>query len=60
LLLLSWEFKRAFSPLLFFFPLSLKGESKGGGASLIESIPLPLIKGKGIKGIGIPIKIYRG
>jgi len=30
-----------------------KGEPKRGFASLIQSIPLPLIKGKGIKGIGL-------
>ena len=29
------------------------GESKRGEASLIQPIPLPLIKGKGIKGIGL-------
>ncbi len=28
-------------------------ELKRGGAPLIQSIPLPLIKGKGIKGIGL-------
>ncbi len=32
---------------------SLKGESKRGEASLISLIPLPLIKGKGIKGMGL-------
>ncbi len=33
--------------------LQEKGESERGGASLIQPIPLPLIKGKGIKGIGL-------
>jgi len=28
--------------------VSTKGESKRGGASLIQLIPLPLVKGKGI------------
>jgi len=28
-------------------------ESKRGEASLTQSIPLPLIKGKGIKGMGL-------
>jgi len=32
------------------------GELKRGEASLIKQIPLPLIKGKGIKGIGLPKK----
>ncbi len=35
------------------FLLFFNGESKGGEASLIQLIPLPLIKGKGIKGIGL-------
>ena len=30
-----------------------KGESKRGEASLKTNLPLPLIKGKGIKGIGL-------
>jgi len=30
----------------------IKGELKRGEASLIKLIPLPLAKGKGIKGIG--------
>jgi len=34
-----------------------KKESKRGEASLIQLIPLPLIKGKGIKGIGLSSKI---
>jgi len=38
-------------------PFSFKRELKGGEASLIYPIPLPLVKGKGIKGIGIPVKI---
>jgi len=35
------------------------GESKRGGASLMQPIPLPLIKGKGIKGIGL-INLAKG
>ncbi len=35
------------------FLLFFNGESKEGEASLIQLIPLPLIKGKGIKGIGL-------
>jgi hypothetical protein len=35
---------------------SYQRESKRGGASLISLIPLPLIKGKGIQGIGLPNK----
>jgi hypothetical protein len=35
------------------YPLS-KEESKRGIASLKKSIPLPLVKGKGIQGIGSP------
>jgi len=31
----------------------LKGESKRGEASLKTNLPLPLVKGKGIKGIGL-------
>jgi len=31
-----------------------KGESKRGFASLTKSLPLPLSKGKGIKGMGSP------
>ena len=30
-----------------------RGESKRGEASLIQPFPLPLTKGKGIKGIGL-------
>jgi hypothetical protein len=33
--------------------LPFKGESKRGEASLKTNLPLPLIKGKGIKGIGL-------
>jgi hypothetical protein len=40
-------------PLLSALPLKEgKGESKRGEASLIKFLPLPLGKGKGIKGIG--------
>ena len=34
-----------------------EGESKRGEASLRQIIPLPLVKGKGIKGIGSPYKL---
>jgi len=50
-------------PLFLFLPphdrniYLYHGESKGDEASFIQLIPLPLIKGKGIKGIGLPIKI---
>jgi len=37
----------------------VKGESKRGEASLTPLIPLPLIKGKGIKGIGLIKNLYR-
>ncbi len=37
-----------------------KGELKRGEASLIQPIPLPLDKGKGIKGKGSPYKNLRG
>jgi len=43
------------SPL--FIPLSLKGEGEEilerGFAPLLPTLPLPLIKGKGIQGIGL-------
>jgi len=35
-------------------------ELKRGEAPLTTPIPLPLIKGKGIKGIGLPSKNLRG
>jgi len=35
------------------FPFSIKGEMKRGSASLTKPNPLPLIKGKGIKRIGL-------
>jgi hypothetical protein len=35
---------------------NVNGELRRGGASLIKNIPLPLIEGKGIKGIGLPKK----
>jgi len=55
------ESQREVEPLSYNpFPLLLKGESKGGEASLISLIPLPLIKGKGIKGIGLLNKNLRG
>ena len=38
----------------------LEGESKRGEAPLIKYPPLPLIKGKGIKGIGLPNKNLNG
>jgi len=41
------------------FPLSFEGESKRGKASLKITLPLPLIKGKGIKGMGL-INIISG
>jgi len=41
-----------------FEPLT-KGVKEGLCPSLKISIPLPLIKGKGIKGIGPPNKTYR-
>ena len=45
-------------PIIKHLPLSfeginVKGESKRGEASLKQPIPLPLVKGKGIKGIGL-------
>ena len=36
-----------------YWGLIYEGESKRGGASLKTNLPLPLIKGKGIKGIGL-------
>jgi len=45
--------KRGAKPLSKISSLSFKGESKRGEASLISLIPLPLIKGKGIKGMGL-------
>jgi len=45
--------KRGFAPLRHSFPRKGKGELKRGFASLIELSPLPLVKGKGIKGIGL-------
>jgi len=42
-----------FAPSEIEFSPSLNGESKRGEASLIKILPLPLIKGKGIKGIGL-------
>jgi len=50
-------FKRGVSPSSIYPPsLGIKfgGESKRGEASLIQPIPLPLAKGKGIQGIGLP------
>jgi hypothetical protein len=40
-------------PLFLHLPLSFEGESKRGEASLKINLPLPLIKGKGIKGMGL-------
>jgi len=46
--------ERGFAPLIISsLSPSLQGESKRGGASLKPLIPLPLDKGKGIKGIGL-------
>ncbi|UCC90458.1 MAG: hypothetical protein JSW24_04835 [Dehalococcoidia bacterium] len=41
------------SPCYKIFPPPSKGESERSEASLKQLIPLPLIKGKGIKGIGL-------
>ena len=36
------------------------GESKRGEAPFLENLPLPLVKGKGIKGIGLLNKYLGG
>ena len=48
------EFLRGKISFTEFQYLSSRGEVKRGSASLIKLNPLPLIKGKGIKGIGLP------
>jgi hypothetical protein len=37
-----------------------RGSLRGTKPLLKENLPLPLIKGKGIKGIGLPDKSLRG
>jgi len=51
---------REAKPLLSHQPIFWSGVSKRGIAPLLKFHPLPLIKGKGIKGIGFPNKNLKG
>jgi len=59
---------KGFTPLYITYPpdplpLIREGGSiskRGGFAPSLKSLPLPFIKGKGIKGIGLPNKTLKG